>query len=243
MRVGLHRLPGDQRLDDGGHRRQRDPDHHPGRWSASCSSSSGWATRTPRPWSPGLHGSYARPPARIIIPHSFINLLYQSTIAILLLVGFESVTALGAEAIRPEKDIQRGVLLSPASSRAASATCSSTSRPTSPWATPPSPPPPFRRPDRRQRSRPAATPPPAASTAPIGDMLKTVGNKMLGNTGNDHRPDRGRDRAAGPDRHHPGLPQHRGPGHLRHGQGQGDARHPRPAARQVRHTPRRRRRS
>src|SRR5438477_5765945 len=44
--------------------------------------------------------------------HSFINLLYQSTIAILLLVGFESVTALGAEALRPEKDIQRGVLLS-----------------------------------------------------------------------------------------------------------------------------------
>ena len=51
-------------------------------------------------------------PARSIIPHSFIHVLYQSTIAILLLVGFESVTALGAEAIRPEKDIQRGVLLS-----------------------------------------------------------------------------------------------------------------------------------
>jgi len=48
----------------------------------------------------------------IIIPHSFINLLYQSTIAILLLVGFESVTALGAEAINPEKDIKKGVLLS-----------------------------------------------------------------------------------------------------------------------------------
>lgn len=38
--------------------------------------------------------------------------MYQSTIAILLLVGFESITALGAEAIRPEKDIKRGVLLS-----------------------------------------------------------------------------------------------------------------------------------
>jgi amino acid transporter len=48
----------------------------------------------------------------VIIPHSFINLLYQSTIAILLLVGFESITALGAEAIRPEKDIKRGVLIS-----------------------------------------------------------------------------------------------------------------------------------
>jgi amino acid transporter len=48
----------------------------------------------------------------IIIPHSFLNIIYQSTIAILLLVGFESVTAFGAEALRPEKDIRRGVLLS-----------------------------------------------------------------------------------------------------------------------------------
>jgi APA family basic amino acid/polyamine antiporter len=49
---------------------------------------------------------------KVIIPHSFLHVIYQSTIAILLLVGFESVTALGAEAIRPEKDIQRGILLS-----------------------------------------------------------------------------------------------------------------------------------
>ncbi|MHB8463580.1 MAG: APC family permease [Acidimicrobiales bacterium] len=49
---------------------------------------------------------------RVLIPHSFTNMLYQSTIAILLLVGFESVTALGAEAINPDKDIKKGVLLS-----------------------------------------------------------------------------------------------------------------------------------
>jgi len=49
---------------------------------------------------------------KVVIPHSFIHVIYQSTIAILLLVGFESVTALGAEAIRPEKDIKRGILLS-----------------------------------------------------------------------------------------------------------------------------------
>jgi APA family basic amino acid/polyamine antiporter len=48
----------------------------------------------------------------VLLPHSFVNLLYQSTIAILLLVGFESITALGAEALRPERDIQRGVLIS-----------------------------------------------------------------------------------------------------------------------------------
>ncbi len=50
--------------------------------------------------------------SKVIIPHSFIGLLYQSTIAILLLVGFESITALGAEAINPAKDIKRGVLIS-----------------------------------------------------------------------------------------------------------------------------------
>jgi basic amino acid/polyamine antiporter, APA family len=50
--------------------------------------------------------------AAVFIPHNFLNVLYQSTIAILLLVGFESVTALGAEAINPNKDIKRGVLIS-----------------------------------------------------------------------------------------------------------------------------------
>ena len=49
---------------------------------------------------------------QVIIPHSYINMLYQSTIAILLLVGFESITALGAETIRPDRDIKRGVLIS-----------------------------------------------------------------------------------------------------------------------------------
>ncbi|HEX3426414.1 MAG TPA: APC family permease [Acidimicrobiales bacterium] len=48
----------------------------------------------------------------VVVPHSFIHVIYQSTIAILLLVGFESVTALGAEALRPEKDIKKGILLS-----------------------------------------------------------------------------------------------------------------------------------
>jgi amino acid transporter len=56
---------------------------------------------------------YVQPNAgAVILPHNFINLLYQSTIAILLLVGFESITSLGAEAKRPDKDIQRGVLIS-----------------------------------------------------------------------------------------------------------------------------------
>jgi amino acid transporter len=48
----------------------------------------------------------------VILPHSFNWMMLQATIAILLLVGFESVTALGEEAKNPKKDIPRGVLLS-----------------------------------------------------------------------------------------------------------------------------------
>jgi APA family basic amino acid/polyamine antiporter len=48
----------------------------------------------------------------VFLPHNFNWMMLQATIAILLLVGFESVTALGEEAKDPKKDIPRGVLLS-----------------------------------------------------------------------------------------------------------------------------------
>jgi amino acid transporter len=48
----------------------------------------------------------------VIRPHGLTNLLFQSTIAILLVVGFESATALSAEAKNPKHDIPRGVILS-----------------------------------------------------------------------------------------------------------------------------------
>jgi len=121
--------------------------------------------------------------AKVIIPHNFMHVLYQSTIAILLLVGFESVTALGAEAINPEKDIRRGVLLSliiqggicylfqyfaagfatGAATIATAAVPASGSAPAVPAA--------------------AGFSAAGADPAPIGTMLKTVGDKMLGNTG------------------------------------------------------------
>jgi len=47
----------------------------------------------------------------IIIPHSFSGVLFQSTIAILVLVGFESATALAAEA-KSIKSVSRGTILS-----------------------------------------------------------------------------------------------------------------------------------
>jgi amino acid transporter len=125
------------------------------------------------------HGSEAFELAsagQVVIPHSFLNVLYQSTIAILLLVGFESVTALGAEAIRPEKDIQRGILLSliiqggicylfeyfAANFAVGPATISSTAA------------------DGTKLTGYGAA---AVSGAPIGDMLKTIGDQSLGNTG------------------------------------------------------------
>jgi amino acid transporter len=48
----------------------------------------------------------------IVIPHSLTGMLLQSTIAILILVGFESSTSLAAEAKNPKRDIPRGVILS-----------------------------------------------------------------------------------------------------------------------------------
>ncbi len=48
----------------------------------------------------------------VIAPHSFSYIFIQACVAILILVGFESVTAMGEEAKNPQKDIGRAVLLS-----------------------------------------------------------------------------------------------------------------------------------
>jgi amino acid transporter len=48
----------------------------------------------------------------VVIPHGVSWTMLQATVAILLLVGFESVTSLGEEAKNPKRDIPRGVLLS-----------------------------------------------------------------------------------------------------------------------------------
>jgi len=123
------------------------------------------------------HGGYEHANAiSVVLPHSFLHIIYQSTIAILLLVGFESVTALGAEALRPEKDIRRGILLSlliqggicylfeyfAANFAVGTATISGTAA------------------DGTKLTGYAAA---TASGAPIGDMIKSIGNTMLGGTG------------------------------------------------------------
>jgi amino acid transporter len=108
----------------------------------------------------------------IVLPHSFTGLLFQSTIAILILVGFESSTALGAEAINPKRDIPRGVILSLAiqglfaylleyfaANYALSDALTSS--------------------DGALKGISAA----AASSAPIGDMAIQIGNVFLGGYG------------------------------------------------------------
>ncbi len=48
----------------------------------------------------------------IVRPHTFSGVLVQSTLAILILVGFESCTALAAETKEPEKNIPKAIIIS-----------------------------------------------------------------------------------------------------------------------------------
>jgi basic amino acid/polyamine antiporter, APA family len=108
--------------------------------------------------------------ASVVLPHNLTNVVFQGTIAILLLVGFESVTALGSEAINPKRDVRRAILLSLAIQGgvayvieyvAANFFVNSGTVPTA------------------ANGYAAA----AASGAPIGDMVKQIGDVMLGGTG------------------------------------------------------------
>jgi amino acid transporter len=122
---------------------------------------------------PAVH--YLHPnPLSVITPHDFSGLIFQVTIAILLVVGFESATALAAEAKNPGRDIPRAVVLSLVIQAVifyfieyfaanffinTGYTSGSGSNLVSGFA--------------------AAF----ASGAPIGDMAKTIGDQMLGGNG------------------------------------------------------------
>jgi len=56
--------------------------------------------------------NYHTTASSVIAPHNFNFIFIQAAIAILILVGFESVTAMADEAKNPKKDIPRAVLLS-----------------------------------------------------------------------------------------------------------------------------------
>jgi amino acid transporter len=56
--------------------------------------------------------NYHATASSVVAPHGFNFIFIQAAIAILILVGFESVTAMGEEAKNPKKDIPRAVILS-----------------------------------------------------------------------------------------------------------------------------------
>ncbi len=58
------------------------------------------------------HFKFHTSPGSVTAPHGFSFMIIQACIAILILVGFESVTSMGEEAKNPKKDIPRAVLLS-----------------------------------------------------------------------------------------------------------------------------------
>ena len=114
-------------------------------------------------------------PSSVIFPHNLSAMLFQSTIAILILVGFESSTSLAGEAINPKKDIPRGVILSLVIQgllaylfeyfAANYAICEKLV---------------FVNPDGSKLTGMAAA---AASGAPIGDLTRLIGDSMLGGNG------------------------------------------------------------
>ena len=124
-----------------------------------------------------LHATQWAHPAAISViwPHSLSAMLFQSTIAILILVGFESSTSLAGEALNPKKDIPRGVLISLVIQglfaylleyfAANYAVCEKLT---------------FTNPDGSIVTGMDAA---AASGAPIGDMVRLIGDAMLGGNG------------------------------------------------------------
>ena len=119
---------------------------------------------------------WAHPHAMSIVwPHSLGAMLFQSTIAILILVGFESSTSLAGEAINPKKDIPRGVILSLVIQgifaylleyfAANFAVCDKLVNVAA---------------DGTRTTGMAAA---AASSAPIGDMIRMIGDSMLHGNG------------------------------------------------------------
>jgi amino acid transporter len=124
-----------------------------------------------------LHATHwAHPHAMsIVFPHSLGAMLFQSTVAMLILVGFESSTSLAGEAINPKRDIPRGVTLSLviqgvfaylleyfAANFAVSEKLVNVAA------------------DGTRTTGMAAV---AASSAPIGDMIRQIGDAMLGGNG------------------------------------------------------------
>jgi amino acid transporter len=113
--------------------------------------------------------------ASVVLPKNLLNVLMQATIAILILVGFESCTAFGAEAKNARRDVPRAVILALVIQGlfaylieyfAANFAIS----------------------DQLQYTMPDGTvvtgmDAAAASSAPMGDLIQQIGNSLLGGIG------------------------------------------------------------
>ena len=107
--------------------------------------------------------------ASVVMPHSLSNVLFQATIAILLLVGFESATALAGESKSP-KHISRGVILSLVIQGLIFYIFEYTGA--NLWVN-----------TAYKVGTKTGMAAAAASSAPIGDMVKILGDSLLNHTG------------------------------------------------------------
>lgn len=106
----------------------------------------------------------------VVRPHTLNGVLVQSTLAILILVGFESCTALAAETVEPEKTLPKAIIISLIVQGliaylieyfAAAAMIG----------------------DKLVNGKLTGIAAAAASAAPIGDLAKLIGNSLLGGIG------------------------------------------------------------
>ncbi len=113
--------------------------------------------------------------ATVVLPKDLFSVLAQSTIAILILVGFESATAFGAEAKNAKRDVPRAVILALVIQglfayliEYFSANFAISDKLTGSAA---------------DGSAVTGLDAAAASSAPIGDLIKSIGDTMLGGFG------------------------------------------------------------
>ena len=142
----------------------------------------------------------------VVSPHKFSWVFIQATVAILILVGFESVTAMGGEAKNPTKHIPIAVI---ASLLIQGLVCYLIEYFAANY---------FLNSGYTMQSA-------AGSAAPIGDMMIIVGDALLGQGhGKYFMIGRGDHRVPRAHRHHAELHEHRGSRDLRDGQGRRSAR-------------------
>ncbi len=149
--------------------------------------------------------------ASVIGVHNFGWMFVQATVAILILVGFESVTAMGGEAKNPKRDVPIAVVTS---LLIQGAFCYLIEYFAANY---------FLNSGYTMVSA-------QGSAAPIGDMMIMVGDALFGpGNGRDLHAHPGVHGVPGDHRHYAELHEYRRPRHLRDGQGRGSARTLRPA--------------